>query len=46
LQYTLAANNKDRLYNTKRLQQLAQNKGHEVQLFSAHDPVELARYQH
>ncbi|MFO1391512.1 MAG: MBL fold metallo-hydrolase [Agitococcus sp.] len=46
LQYSLAASNKDRLYNTKRLQQLALNKSHEVQLFSAHDPVELARYQH
>ena len=46
LQYSLAASNKDRLYNTKRLQQLALTKSNEVQLFSAHDPVELARYQH
>ena len=41
----LAMNNKDRAHNLQRLQQLAQS--HEnVKLFSAHDPVELARYQH
>lgn len=45
-QTAMAVNNKDRLFNLKRLQHLAQNKGQAVQLFSAHDPVELARYQH
>lgn len=41
----LAMNNKDRAHNLQRLQQLAQRHEH-VKLFSAHDPVELARYQH
>lgn len=44
-QATLAMNNKDRLHNSSRLQALAQSTHGEVQLFSAHDPFELARYQ-
>ncbi len=35
---------KDRAHNLQRLQELALNHGGEVELFSAHDPVELARY--
>ena len=42
----LAASNKDRVHNLQRLQHLAHStKTEQVQLFSAHDPVELARYQ-
>lgn len=34
----------DRVRNLKRLQELALNHGGDVELFSAHDPVELERY--
>lgn len=36
---------KERVRNLGRLQQLTARHGHEVELFSAHDPVELNRYR-
>ena len=44
-QRVMAVNNQDRLHNLHRLHELAQRSVGEVQLFSAHDALELARYQ-
>ncbi|PTQ89206.1 MBL fold metallo-hydrolase [Agitococcus lubricus] len=44
-QRSLAMDNKARAHNLSRLQQLAQNTQGEIQLFSAHDSLEYARYQ-
>lgn len=41
----MAVNNRQRLQNVQRVAELLQNHGDEVEVFCAHDPLELARYQ-
>lgn len=43
-QRMMAMNNTDRVRNLQRLQALARESTDDVQLFSSHDPLELARY--
>lgn len=44
-QRMMAVNNTDRVRNLQRLQELAGQPDSQVQLFSAHDPLELSRYR-